>query len=294
VIFRFIQAEKANHHVRTLCRLLGVSSSGYYAFCSRPPSRRALQDLELTEQILTIHQASRRNYGAPRIHAALQFEGRRCAKKRVARLMKRACIQGVPTRRRYCTTRRAASQPIAPDLLGRNFTAAAPNRVWVADITYVATVEGFLHLSAIEDLFSRAVVGWSMAPHLRTELVADALAMATTRRRPQAGLIHHSDQGCQYTSLEFGRRLKESGILPSMGAVGTAYDNAVAESFFATLKRELVAKHRWPTRAAARAAIFEYIECFYNRTRLHSTNGMLSPEQLERRYGEGNQEASVA
>ncbi len=286
MIFRFIQAEKANHHVRTLCRLLEVSSSGYYAFCTRPPSRRSLEDLELTEQILAIHEASRRNYGAPRIHAALRFEGRRCAKKRVARLMRRACIQGVPTRRRYRTTRRAKAQPIAPDLLGRNFTAPAPNRVWVGDITYIRTGEGFLHLAAIEDLFSRAVVGWSMANHLRTELVADALSMATARRRPNEGLIHHSDQGCQYTSIEFGRRLKDSGILPSMGAVGTAYDNAVAESFFSTLKRELLHKHRWPTRAAARAAIFEYIECFYNRTRLHSTNGMLSPEQFEKMHAE--------
>lgn len=294
MIFQFIQAEKATHHVRTMCRVLGVSRSGYYAFCSRPPSERSVTDARLTQVILVVHEASRRNYGAPRIHAALRFEGHRCAKKRVARLMKRACIQGVPTRRRYRTTTRAKAVPIAPDRLGRRFTAQAPNRVWVADITYVATGEGFVHLAAIEDLFSRRIVGWSMAPHVRTELVADALSMATGRRRPQVGLIHHSDQGCQYTSLEFGRRLKEAGILPSMGAVGTAYDNAVAESFFATLKRELLNKYRWPTRAAARAAIFDYIECFYNRTRLHSTNGMLSPEQFEKMHGEETREATVA
>jgi putative transposase len=293
VIFRFIQAEKANHHVRTLCRLLEVSSSGYYAFCTRPPSRRSLEDLELTDQILTIHQASRTTYGAPRIHASLRYEGYRCSKKRVARLMRRACIQGVPTRRRYRTTKRAKGAAPAPDLLERSFTAPAPDRVWVADITYIRTGEGFLHLAAIEDLFSRKVVGWSMAPHLRTELVADALDMALRRRRPAAGLVHHSDQGCQYTSLEFGRTLKASGILPSMGSVGDAYDNACAESFFATFKRELVHRLRFPTRAAARAAIFDYIEVFYNRQRLHSSIGMRSPEQFERSREEV-QEATVA
>jgi putative transposase len=282
VIFRFIQAEKANHDVGTLCRLLGVSRSGYYAFVCRAPSARALRDLELTEQILVIHAASRATYGAPRIHASLRYEGLRCGKKRVARLMRRACIQGVPTHRRYRTTRRARGVAPAPDLLMRSFVAPARDRVWVADITYIRTGEGFVHLAAIEDLFSRKVVGWSMAPHLRTELVADALDMALRRRRPAPGLVHHSDQGCQYTSLEFGRTLKASGILPSMGSVGDAYDNACAESFFATLKRELVHRVRFPTRAAARTAVFDYIEVFYNRHRLHSSIGMRSPGDFER------------
>ncbi len=294
MMFRFLSAEKANHAVAVLCRILGVSRSGYYAWAARPPSQRSIDDASLTQEIVSIHEASRTTYGAPRIHAALRYEGHRCSKKRVARLMRTACIQGVPTRRRYRTTRRAKGVAPAPDLLQRAFTAPAPDRVWVADITYIETRQGFLHLAAVEDLFSRKVVGWSMAPHLRTELVADALGMATRRRRPGKGLIHHSDQGCQYTSLEFGRTLKASGILPSMGSVGDAYDNAVAESFFSTLKRELVHRHRFPTRAAARTAIFDYIEVFYNRQRLHSSIGMRSPEQFETGSREDAQEAIVA
>jgi putative transposase len=206
-------------------------------------------------------------------------------RKRVARLMRAAHLQGIPVRRPFRTTRVAHGVAPAPDLLERRFTATAPDLVWVADITYVRTGEGWLFLAAIVDCFSRRVVGWSMASHLRTELVLDALDLAIGRRRPSPGLVHHSDRGTQFTSLAFGRRLRQAGIMPSMGSVGDAYDNAVAESFFSTIKRELLDRERWPTRAAARTAAFDYIEVFYNRRRLHSTNGQLSPAEFERRYG---------
>ena len=283
-VFRFIHAEKASFPVRFMCTKLGVSRSGYYAWVTRPPSARAVHDAELTKAIVRIHETSRRTYGSPRIHAELCYEGHRVGRNRVARLMRSARIQGICVRRPYRTTRRARGIAPAPDLVDRHFATDRPNRLWVADITYVPTGEGFLHLAAVIDCFSRGCVGWAMEPHLRTDLVVDALEMAVKRRRPAAGLIHHSDQGSQYISLAFGRRLKESEIFPSMGSVGDAYDNAVAESFFGTLKAELVHRHRFRTRAEAKAAIFEWIEVFYNRQRLHSTNGQLSPAEYERRY----------
>jgi putative transposase len=282
--YRFIAAEKARFPIAFMCRHLKVSRSGYHAWATRPPSRRAIADQDLTVQIVRIHDASRRTYGAPRIHAELAFQGCRVGRKRVARLLREAGLQGVHVRRRFRTTRRSRWARPASDLVLRSFTAPAPDRLWVADVTYVRTSEGWLYLAAILDCFSRRVVGWSMADHLRTELVADALEMALSRRRPGQGLIHHSDAGTQYTSLAFGRRLRQAGIAPSMGSVGDAYDNAVAESFFGTLKRELVHRHAFPTRAAARTALFDYIEVFYNRRRLHSTNGQLSPAEYERRY----------
>lgn len=283
-VFRFIAAEKATFPVAFMCRHLGVSRSGYHAWAMRPPSSRAIADAQLTLEIVGVHERSRGTYGAPRIHAELAWEGHRVGRKRVARLMGRAGIQGVHVGRAFRTTRRSRWAAPAPDLVLRSFTAPAPDRLWVADVTYLRTGEGWLYLAAIVDCFSRRVVGWSMADHLRTELVADALEMAICRRRPAEGLVHHSDAGTQYTSLAFGRRLRQAGIAPSMGSVGDAYDNAVAESFFGTLKRELVHRHRFPTRAAARTAVFDYIECFYNRQRRHSTNGQLSPEEYERRY----------
>jgi putative transposase len=282
--YRFIAAEKANFPVSFMCSRLGVSRSGYHAWAVRPPSRRTVADAVLTREIAAIHERSRRTYGAPRIHAELIFSGHRVSRKRVARLMRTARIQGVFVRRRFRTTRRSRWAAPAPDLVLRSFGAPAPDRLWVADITYVRTGEGWLYLAAIVDCFSRRVVGWSMAPHLRTELVADALEMAVQRRRPAAGLVHHSDAGTQYTSLAFGRRLREAGIAPSMGSVGDALDNAVAESFFGTLKRELVHRHVFPTRAAARTALFDYIEVFFNRQRRHSTIGQLAPAEFERRY----------
>jgi len=295
VTFRLIHAERATHHVRTMCRVLGVSRSGYHAWAVRPPSERSLRDTELTRAIVRIHEDSRGTYGRPRIHAELRYEGMRCSAKRVARLMSQAAIHGIPAarRRRGLTRRRAGIAP-HPDLVSRAFTAQAPDRLWVADISYVPTGEGWLYLATITDCWSRRIVGWSMAPHMRTELVVDALDMATSRRRPAPGLVHHSDQGSQYVALAFTRRMSEAGIAGSMGAVGTAYDNAAAESLFATIKRELVHRHRFPTRAAARTAIFEFIEVFYNRRRLHSSIGLVSPVEFERRFVSDQQGATVA
>jgi putative transposase len=283
VTFRLIHAEKANHQVRMLCRVFGVSVSGYYAWCSRPPSARAVHDLDLTRAIRRIHEASRGTYGRPRVHAELRYEGVRCSGKRVARLMREAGISGIPARRwRRGLTRRRPGVAPHPDLVERRFSAQAPDRLWVADVSYIPTGEGWLYLASILDCYSRSIVGWSMADHLRTELVVDALEMATSRRRPAPGLIHHSDQGSQYVALAFTRRMRDAGIAGSMGSVGDAFDNAAAESFFATLKRELVHRHRFPTRAAARTAVFEFIEVFYNRRRIHSTIGYRSPAEFER------------
>jgi putative transposase len=279
--YRLIEAEKAAHSVPTLCRMLGVSRSGYYAWRNRPPSERARFDAVLSEKIETIHRNSRATYGAPRVHAELRALGIRCGRKRVARLMRRAKLRGCLRGRRIKTTYRAALQQAAPDLVERNFVAGEPDRLWVADITYVRSGEGFVYLAFILDVCSRRVVGWSMATHLRTGIVVDALQMAIARRKPAPGLVHHSDRGVQYTSLSFSKRLEDEGLLPSMGRVGSAYDNALAESFVATLKTELLYRNTWPTRQAARTAIFEYIEGFYNSRRRHSALGHLSPVEFE-------------
>ncbi len=265
-----------------MCRTLGVSRSGYYDWKDRPPSRRSREDAALTERIREIHHRSRATYGSPRVHAELRAIGVRCSRKRVARLMRKEGLKGCLRGRKKRTTRRDGSAVPAPDLVHRNFTAIAPDHRWVADITYVKTDEGFLYLSFVLDAYySRRLVGWSMATHLRTELVVDALQMAVWRRKPAAGLIHHSDQGVQYTSLSFGKRLEEAGIVPSMGRVGSAYDNALAESFIATLKTELLYRRSWPTRECAQTAIFEYLEGFYNHYRLHSALGYRSPADFE-------------
>ena len=279
--FRLIEAERASFSVPLMCRMLGVSRSGYYGWRVRPPSKRERIDATLTERIRQIHQRSRRTYGYPRVHAELQAMGIRCGRKRVARLMRKAGLKGCLRGRKKRTTRRDGGAVPAPDLVRRNFAAVTPNRLWVADITYVKTDQGFLYLAFVLDAYSRRLVGWAMATHLRTELVVDALQMALWRRKPTAGLIHHSDQGVQYTSLSFGKRLEEAGIIPSMGRVGSAYDNALAESFIATLKTELLYRHSWPTRESARTAIFEYLEGFYNRYRLHSALGYRSPADFE-------------
>jgi len=287
-VFRLIEAEKATHSVPKLCRLLGVSRSGYYAWRSRSPSERSRFDAVLSEKIETIHRNSRATYGAPRVHAELRAIGIRCGRKRVARLMRRAKLRGcLRGRRRMRATHRVALQQAAPDLIGRNFTSEEPDRLWVADITYVRSREGFVYLAFILDSCSRKVVGWSMATHLRTELVVDALQMAIARRKPAPGLVHHSDRGVQYTSLSFGKKLEDEGLVPSMGRVGSAYDNALAESFVATLKTELLYRSSWPTRQVVRTAIFEYIEGFYNTRRRHSALGHLSPAEYEEvRLGE--------
>lgn len=290
-IYRLIDAEKASYPVSILCRVLKVSRSGYYDWKGRPLSKRDRENADLTEQIREIHQRSRETYGYPRVHAELRALGVRCNRKRVAKLMQkdglRGCLRGRGSKH---TTRQDPLAVPAPDLVERNFVATAPDRLWTADITYLPTDEGFLHLAFILDVYSRRVVGWSMASHLRSELVAAALEMAIRRRNPSAGLIHHSDRGSQYTALSFGKRLEEAGIVPSMGRVGSALDNAISESFVSTLKSE-IGVSRYPSRQAARASIFEFIELFYNRVRRHSSLGYLSPSEYEQAILE---EAAVA
>ncbi len=266
-----------------MTRVLGVPPSGFYAWRKRPLSARARADVELGAEIAGIHRESRGTYGAPRVHAELAAHGVRVGRKRVARLMRRAGLQGVSRRRPFRTTVRDATARPAPDLVQRQFQAA-PNRLWVADITYIATGAGFLFLAVVLDVWSRRVVGWAMAAHLRTELVPDALDMALRRRRPQ-GVIHHSDQGCQYTSIAFGLRCREAGVQPSVGSVGDAYDNALCESFFATLECELLDRERFATQAAGRLAVFDYIEGSYNPRRRHSALGYLSPMAYEKQGG---------
>jgi putative transposase len=286
--FNLIDAERASYPVAVLCRVLGVSKSGYYAWRGRPPSERRRQDALLTERIREIHSRSRETYGYPRVHAELRSLGVRCGRRRVARLMRAAGLRGCVRGKKRRTTRRDPRAAPAPDLLCRDFVAARPNRVWLADITYIPTREGFLYLAFILDTHSRKVVGWSMAPHMRTELVVDALEMAVWRRGPVADLVHHSDRGVQYTAISFGKRLEEVGIVPSMGRTGTALDNAMAESFIATLKTELLVHRRhFPDREVARSAIFEYLEGFYNRRRLHSALGYKSPVSYEEATMEG-------
>ncbi len=237
----------------------------------------------LLNRMNSIHQCSHGTYGAPRIHAELCELGIRVGLKRVARLMRMAAISGVSRRRAVRTTRRSEEGRKAPDLVNRDFTAPSRDRLWVADITYVPTHAGFLYLSVVIDAFSRRVVGWSMANHLRSELVKDALDMALCQRRPDE-VIHHSDQGSQYTSVAFGKRCRQAGVRPSMGSVGDCYDNALCESFFASLECELLDRRRFATKAEARLALFEYIEGFYNTQRRHSSLGYLSPINFERKF----------
>jgi putative transposase len=284
--FSFIAAEQAHFPIAFMCRRLGVSKSGFYAWRSRPPSRRAVADAQLSATIRGIHTANRGVYGAPRVHAELvDLYAVRCDRKRVARLLRAAGLAGVCRRRKVRTTLRDEAAPISDDLVQRAFTAAAPDRLWVADITYIPTMQSFLYLAVILDVCSRRVVGWAMADHLRTELVLDAFNMAQQHRRPAPGLIHHSDHGCQYTSLAFSRRCREAGIAQSMGSVGDCFDNAMAESFNATLECELIARTpRWRTHSEARMAIFDFIEGFYNPHRRHSALGHLSPAEFERRH----------
>lgn len=286
-IFRFIDAEKAYYPVTVLCGILGVSKSGYYVWRNRPPSKRSCEDASLTEKIREIHARSRDTYGCPRVHAELRSLGIVCGRRRVARLMRAAGLRGCMRGKKRGTTRRDPQAAPAPDLLRRDFVADRPNKVWLADITYIPTREGFLYLAFILDTHSRRIVGWSMDSHMRTELVVDALEMAVWRRKPGAGLIHHTDHGSQYTAISFGKRLEEVGIIPSMGRTGTALDNAMAESFVATLKTELVHRRRFPDREVARSAIFEYLEGFYNRRRLHSALSYQSPMNYEEATMEG-------
>jgi putative transposase len=277
-----MRTHQAAHAIATLCRVLEVSPSGYYAWRRRGPSARARRDAALVDEIQGIHRQSRGTYGAPRIHAELVDRGEHVGRKRVARLLRALGRQGISRRRRVRTTVRAPAQPAAADLVQRTFAADGPNRLWVADITYVPTARAFLYLAVVLDAWSRRIVGWAMTTTLTTDLVLAAFEMAVRARQPRE-VIHHSDHGCQYTSLAFGTRCRDAGVRPSMGSIGDCYDNAMCESFFATLECELLDRHRFQTPVEARLAIFEFIEGFYNTHRRHSALGYLSPLAFERR-----------
>ena len=278
-----MSAHQAEFHITTMCRVLGVSTSGYYAWRSREKSRRRREDEALAEQIERIHRGSRRTYGAPRIHAELRETGKRVGRKRVARLMRASNLFGVSRRKWVSTTRRDPAARPAPDLVNRTFAATGPNQLWVADVTYIPTLAGFLYLAVVLDVWSRRIVGWAMSSRLITQIVLDALAMALEQRRPAQGVIHHSDQGCQYTSIEFGKRCREAAVRPSMGSVGDCYDNAMCESFFATLECELLDRMHLASLAETELAVFEFIEGFYNTRRRHSALGYLSPVAFEQK-----------
>jgi putative transposase len=282
--FAFIRAEKAKLPTAKLCRALGVSRSGFYAWCQRPSSARAIADSKLVPLIRISHAQSRGTYGSPRVHQDLHALSHRVSRKRVARLMRTEGLAARRLRRYKATTDSRHSLPVAPNLVARKFHAQAPNRVWVTDMTYIWTWEGWLFLAAIVDVFSRRIVGWAMADHLRTELPLEALGMALGMRKPDPGLVHHSDRGCQYASELYRSELAARQIVCSMSRVGDCWDNAVAESFFATLKTELIHRRPWPTKHEARAAIYDYIAAFYNPHRRHSALGYVSPMDYERQH----------
>ena len=290
--FRVIEAEKAHHPVSRIASTLGVTRAGYHAWKRRGPSLRACEDARLKELLEKAFAASHETYGAPRLQVDLAEQGVHVGRKRVARLMRELGIVGVSRRGRRRVLRSAAETAAAPDLVRRRFTATARDELWVADITYIPTWEGWLFLAAIMDIYTKRIVGWSMRDDLKADLVVDALGMAVTMRRPETGLIHHSDRGGQYRSLALGRTLRDSGIMASMGSRGDAYDNAAAESFMATIKTELVHRQRFKTRDAARLAVFRYIEGFYNPHRRHSALGYLSPAEYEKMLDD--REARVA
>lgn len=280
--FAFVSAERRNHAVTTLCRVIGASVSGFYAWLHAVPAvqTRAETDAELRDQISRIFASRRRLYGSPRVHAELRRNGRRHSRRRIERLMREMGLSA--RRRRHRAPRTTDSRhdlPVAPNRLARNFGAARPDTVWLADISYISTGEGFLYLAAIKDLATRQIVGWSMADHLRAELCVDALVMALQRCRPARGLIHHSDRGSQYASEPYRDILKRHGIEQSMSGRGDCLDNAPMESFFASLKKESVHPTAFATRDEARAALFHYIEVFYNRQRLHSAIGYRTPAE---------------
>jgi putative transposase len=281
--FRLVEAEKAQHRVSRLCGVLGVTRAGYYRWAARRPSARELADRELTALIRRLFVESRETYGAPRMLRELRARGVRVGRKRIARLMREAGLQGVSRRgrRRRGPAGESASAP-APDLVRRHFTAERPDELWLADITYVPTWEGYLFLAVVMDVCTRRIVGWSMRDDLHAELVVDALGMAVTRRRPSNGAIHHSDRGSQYGSLAFGKTLRDSGLVASMGSRGDPYDNAMCESVVSTIKEELTKRRTWKSRDQARLAVFDYIEAFYNPRRRHSALGYLSPDDYER------------
>lgn len=280
--FAFIEQHAAAHPVRLMCRVLEVSPSGYYAWRSRPESPRAASNRQLVGEIRRLAARHQGRYGSPRMHAALRAQGHRCSRGRVERLMRQHRIRALAGRRyRPCTTDSRHTLAVAPNLLAQRFEASAPNRVWLADITYIPTAEGWLYLAAVLDVATRKIVGWAMRDHMQTELALSALMMAVQRQRPALGLIHHSDRGSQYAAEAYVSQLASIGAVPSMSRTGNCYDNAPMESFFHTLKVELVHQHRWATRDEARRDLFAYIEGYYNRARIHSALGYLTPEQAE-------------
>jgi transposase InsO family protein len=277
-----VKAHQAIWPISTQCRVLDVSTSGYYAWLKRPLSDHAQADVAIGDALEISFDHSRLTYGRPRLAADMRDAGIRASDKRLARLMRERNIHGASRRKGFTTTTRAGDARPAPDLVERDFSASAPDKLWVADITYVPTLSGFLFVAIVLDVFSRRVVGWAMAAHLRTELVLDALDMAINQRKPEA-VIHHSDQGCQYTSIAFGKRCEQAGVKPSMGSVGDCYDNAMCESFNATLECELQVRHRFPNRRQAALAVFDFIEGWYNPHRRHTSIGNISPVEFERR-----------
>ena len=282
--FAFIQAQKAEFPVEMMCQHFGVSRSGYYAFCQRGPSQRAAQDSELAGQIRAIHQRSRGTYGRPRVQAALRSEGVKTSSKRLGRLMKQEGLQTRRPRRMRSTTDSGHKLPVAENLLARAFWAQAPNEAWVGDITFIPTTQGWLYLAVLLDLFSRRVIGWAMSDTIDRKLCLGALQMAVRNRKPAPGLVHHTDRGSQYASINYQAALRSIGSVCSMSRRGNCWDNAVAESFFATLKQELCHRLRFASRDEARRAIFEYIEIFYNRQRLHSSLDYTSPIEYQARH----------
>jgi len=279
--YQFIAEHRHEHAITTMCRVLEVSLSGYYAWSKRPPSQHSREDAQLAEQVKTAFQANRRVYGSPRIHAELHAQGIHCAQKRVARLMREQGLFAQRPRHRTVTTKSEPDALVAPNLLQRDFSADQPNTKWVADTTYIWTAEGWLYLAVVLDLFSRMVVGWSMAAIQDATLVTQALHMAVARRRPQAGLLHHTDRGSTYTSESYQALLQREGMVVSMSRTADCYDNAAMESFFHSFKGECIDCQSFQTRAQARSSTFDYIETFYNRTRRHSTLRYLSPLAYE-------------
>jgi transposase InsO family protein len=283
--YQFIEENKQDFPVVVMCCVLGVSESGYYAWRKRGTCQRQREDAQLTQEIRQVFDKHQGRYGSPRVHRELRDEGVSCSRKRVARLMQEAELVARRKRRRVLTTRRDTSHSVAPNFLNREFAATEPNTKWVTDITYIPTTAGWLYLAVILDLYSRMVVGWSMSRHCDEELVGNALRMALARRRPQSGLLHHSDRGSQYTSRAYQECLEQFQIVVSMSRKGTCWDNAAMESFFGTLKEECIENTIYTSHEQARLALFTYLEVYYNRIRRHSTLGYVSPfvyEQMEK------------
>jgi transposase InsO family protein len=290
--YQFVEQHKQEFPVVVMCQVLEVSESGFYAWRKRPTCQRRREDAQLTSHIRQVFENHQERYGSPRIQVELRDQGRSLSRKRVARLMREAGLCARGKRRRMITTRREASHPVAPNILERDFTATEPNSKWVTDITYIPTTQGWLYLAVILDLYSRAVVGWSMSSNCDEALAENALNMAVARRHPKAGLLHHSDRGCQYTSTAYRKRLEQAAMIVSMSRKGNCWDNAVMESFFGSLKEECVGSTIYSSHEQARLSLFEYLEAYYNRQRRHSTLGYISPLAYEQ-IGEQRTERNI-